>query len=308
MGNCFSIHSNSSSHIPSNSNSHIHSNSSRLCAVLRNQYFEESEGPSLNERLQPDQISKTFGKIRKNLYCLMGNGNHGILTIPEIVAQLLPRNYPELVDFDDSKRLMIFVPEWYLAKAAKYVEPSRGPQLQEYSERLANLCPERRRYFEDLKKFYMAGQRTHRGELPEQNLYVALQAYFKGNNENVAVFHGIDILKINLDRFKVKEKDFVIINATRRCILVIEVKRTLGAGDSIEKSIQQLNEAKEDLEAWFATEGLHHWLFIPMIYTEKIDPTIDCNKCNEHVIEGSLFLIHSVVLTQNYRILFNLNS
>ena len=295
MGNCFSIHSNSSSHIPSNSNSHIHSNSSRLCAVLRNQYFEESEGPSLNERLQPDEISKTFGKIRKNLYCLMGNGNHGILTIPEIVAQLLPRNYPELVDFDDSKRLMIFVPEWYLAKAAKYVEPSRGPQLQEYSERLANLCPERRRYFEDLKKFYMAGQRTHRGELSEQNLYVALQAYFKGNNENVAVFHGIDILKINLDRFKVKEKDFVIINATRRCILVIEVKRTLGAGDSIEKSIQQLNEAKEDLEAWFATEGLHHWLFIPMIYTEKIDPTIDCNKCNEHVIEGLLFLIHSVL-------------
>ena len=288
MGNCFSIHSNSSSHIPSTSNSHIHSNSSRLCAVLRNQYFEESEGPSLNERLQPDEISKTFGKIRKNLYCLMGNGNHGILTIPEIVAQLLPRNYPELVDFDDSKRLMIFVPEWYLAKAAKYVEPSRGPQLQEYSERLANLCPERRRYFEDLKKFYMAGQRTHCGELPEQNLYVALQAYFKGNNENVAVFHGIDILKINLDRFKVKEKDFVIINATRRCILVIEVKRTLGAGDSIEKSIQQLNEAKEDLEAWFATEGLHNWLFIPLIYTENIEPTIDCNGCNEHIMKGSL--------------------
>ena len=249
----------------------------------------------MNERLQPDEISKTFGKIRKNLYCLMGNGNHGILTIPEIVAQLLPRNYPELVDFDESKRLMIFVPEWYLARAAKYVKPSRGPQLQEYSERLANICPERRGYFEDLKKFYIAGQRTLRGELPEQNLYVALQAYFKGNNENVAVFHGIDILKINLDRFKVKEKDFVIINATRRCILVIEVKRTLGAGDSFGKSIQQLNEAKEDLEAWFATEGLHHWLFIPMIYTEKIDLTIDCNKCNEHVIEGLLFLIHSIL-------------
>ena len=316
MGNCFSIHSNSGSRIRSNPSSHIpsyssslipsnpisriprsciHSNSSLLCTVLKNQHFVESEGPSLNERLQPDGISKTFGKIRKNLYCLMGNGNHGMLTITEIVAKLLPRNYPELVDFDDSKRLMIFVPEWYLTKAVKYAEPSRGPQLQEFSERLANICPERRGYFEELKKFYLAGQRTFRGEIPEQNLYVALQAYFKGNNENVAVFHGIDILKMNLDRFQVNEKDFIIINATRRCILVIEVKSTLGAGDSIEKSIHQLNEAKEDLEAWFATEGLHHWLFIPLIYTEKIDPTIDCNKCKEHIIKGWSFLIHSVL-------------
>ena len=295
MGNCISsrstsspcIHSNSScSSIPSNYTSHIHSNSSSLCTVLEKQHFEESEGPSLNERLQPDEISKKFGKIQKNLYCLMGNGNNTMLTIPEIVAELLPRNYPELVDFNNSKRLLIFIPEWYLAKAAKYIEPSRGPQLQEYSKTLANVCPERKKYFEDLKKFYMAGQRTYRGELPEQNLYVALQAFFKANNESVAVFHGIDILKMNLDKFQVNEKDFVIINATRRCILVIEVKSTFGAGDSIEKSIHQLNEAKEDLEAWFATEGLHRWLFIPLIYTEKIDPTIDCNKCNKHIIEG----------------------
>ena len=132
----------------------------------------------------------------------------------------------------------------------------------------------------------MSGQRTHRGELPEQNLYVALQAYFKENNESVAVFHGIDILKMNLDKFKVNEKDFVIINVSRRCILVIEVKSTLGAGNSIEKSIHQLYEAKEDLEAWFATEGLEHWSFIPLIYAEKIDPTIDCSTCNQHIIQG----------------------
>ena len=111
----------------------------------------------------------------------------------------------------------------------------------------------------------MAGQRTHRGELPEQNLYVALQEYFKEKNESVTVFHGIDILKMNLDKFKVNEKDFVIIDVSRRCILVVEVKSTLGAGDSIEKSIHQLNEAKEDLEAWFGTEGLHNWMYIPFL-------------------------------------------
>ena len=149
----------------------------------------------------------------------------------------------------------------------------------------------------------MAGQRTRRGELPEQNLYVALQAYFKENNESVAVFHGIDILKMNLDKFKVNEKDFVIIDVSRRCILVIEVKSTLGAGDSIEKSIHQLNEAKEDLEAWFATEGLEHWTFIPLIYTEKVDPTIDCNGCNQHIFQGIVLKFFFTHLRKGHRLI-----
>jgi hypothetical protein len=183
-----------------------------------------------------------------------------------------------------------FLPEWYLTKNPKYADPSRGPQLQEYSEQMANsqLCPERKKVFEDMKKFHLGGQRTQRGEHPEQELYDALQAYFKSKNESVAVFHGIDILKMNLDRFKVNEKDFVILNATRKCILVIEVKQTLGAGESIEKSIKQLSEAKEDLEAWFGTEGLEDWTYVPMIYTEKIEPAIDCYRCNQHVIEGNV--------------------
>ena len=139
-----------------------------------------------------------------------------------------------------------------------------------------------------MKKFFIGGQRTHRGEPPEKELYNSLRAYFKSRNESVAVFHGIDILKMNLERFKVNEKDFVILNATRKCILVIEVKQTLGAGESIEKSIKQLSEAKEDLEAWFGTEGLEDWTYVPMIYTEKIEPDIDCDRCNQHVIEGNV--------------------
>ena len=267
-----------------------HKNTGDLCDILKIQNFSKSEGQSLKDKLQPDQGSNKFGKIHKNLNCLLGNGRDQVLTIPEIVEELLPRNYPEVVDFDDTKKLVTFVPEWYLTKAPKFIDPSRGPQLQEYSEQMANelLCPERKKVFEDMKKFHLGGQRTHRGELPERELYHALQAYFDSKNESVAVFHGIDILKMNLDRFKVNEKDFVILNATRRSIIVIEVKRTLGAGDSIEKSIEQLSEAKEDLEAWFGTEGLEHWTYIPMIYTEKIEPVIDCDRCNQHVMEGNV--------------------
>ena len=56
-------------------------------------------------------MSTKVGKIQKNLNCLLGNGRNQVLTIPEIVAELLPRNYPELVDLDGSGRLVIFIPE-----------------------------------------------------------------------------------------------------------------------------------------------------------------------------------------------------
>ena len=92
---------------------------------------------------------------------------------------------------------------------------------------------------------------------------------------------------MHLERFQVNEKDFVILDATRRSIIGIQVKQTLGAGDSIEKSTQQLCEAKEDLEAWFGTEGLDHWTYIPMIYTEKVEPANDCNRCNQHIMRGN---------------------
>ena len=78
----------------STSTQNTHSNSNSLCAVLKN-----------------DQMSTKVGKIQKNLNCLLGNGRNQVLTISEIVAELLPRNYPELVDLDGSGRLVIFIPE-----------------------------------------------------------------------------------------------------------------------------------------------------------------------------------------------------
>ena len=67
-------------------------------------------------------------------------------------------------------------------------------------------------------------------------------------------------------------------------LLVIEVKNALGAGQSVAKSIKQLKEAKKDLEAWFAAEGLEHWVYNPMIYTEKIEVQINCSECKKFIM------------------------
>ena len=115
-----------------------HLNTGALCDILRNQKFIKSEGPCLKDRLKPDQGTNKFGKIHKNLCSLLGNGRDQVLTITEIVEELLLRNYPEIVDFDGTEKLVTFVPEWYLTIAPKLADPSRGPQLQGYFEQMVN--------------------------------------------------------------------------------------------------------------------------------------------------------------------------
>ena len=263
-----------------------HSNESIFCDVMKDQTFVCPHGhhTKLTEKLN-DGLEK-FEKIQRRLYCLLDNGRNEIFTIHEVVDELLQRNYPELNDFDGTQQLAIFVPEWYLTRSIKYVEPSRGRDLLSYSDQAMSLCPERKKYFEDLKKFYLGGQRTYRGELPERNLYIALQNYFNQRDEKVTIFHSLDILKMNLEKLTLNEKDFVIINATRRCIIVIEAKRALGPGNSITKSIQQLREAKQDFEEWFAAEGLENWTYLPMIYTESLEVALSCTRCKKLVIVG----------------------
>ena len=83
-----------------------HTNTGILCDILRNQKFIKSEGPCLKDRIKPDQGPNKFGKIQKNLSSLLGNGRNQVLTIPEIVEEIMPRNYPEIVDFDGTKKLV----------------------------------------------------------------------------------------------------------------------------------------------------------------------------------------------------------
>ena len=138
-----------------------HLNDTSFCKVLKKQNFKLIEGTTLEEKLLDSSgKSDKFGKIQKKLHCLLGNGRNVTLTIPETANELLIRNYPELVEFQgdtQEKKMVIFVPEWYLTKAVKYVEPTRGKQLEKYSEvaEAEAECPERKKYFEDLRKFHI---------------------------------------------------------------------------------------------------------------------------------------------------------
>ena len=193
------------------------------------------------------------------------------------------------MELKEKSKLAIFVPEWYLTKsqALRCVEPSRGSFLREVSKESSMEWPDRQESFQKKENFFTGVCRAFGGDIPEKCLYDTLQRRFLKRNNVVAVFHGLNILKLNLGTtFKLSEKDFVIVNATYSYIMVIEVKRTLGAGDSLTTSVNQVGDAKDDLQAWFRSEGLHHWRFVPLIVTLKVEVSLNCDGCKYHIVEG----------------------
>ena len=112
----------------------------------------------------------------------------------------------------------------------------------------------------------------------------------------MAIFHGLNVLKFDPEQQdnNVNEKDFILVSGTYRYIAVIECKKTLGTGESVEKSLQQLRDTKLDLESYFRNcilddeELSSDWVFVPIINCEEIEDGGNvCKSCESHIITGN---------------------
>ena len=103
------------------------------------------------------------------------------------------------------------------------------------------------------------------------------------------------------------EKDFVLVSANNKCIIVIESKSTLGAGDSLSKSMEQLLNTKADLESYFTSDVLREnpwlsseWVFVPMIYCEEIEEDVIISQSSEDfVVQGIYLFLYSLITVEN---------
>ena len=141
---------------------------------------------------------KKLQKIMKELITLLGHGQQA-RSLPEAVAKLLERNYPDLVDWDGKNKLVIFVPDYYLNKAVCYVDPKRAEVLLKNLEAVVESMPERKAEFEKHTNVVSGAQRTYWGEVPEVNLYNALKRRYAETEESIAVFQGLNIHKFNIE-------------------------------------------------------------------------------------------------------------
>ena len=261
------------------------------------------------------KVKGTLGKeLPKNLECLMGNGVN-ITDIDAAIQHLAHRNYPESFDTNGTKcgKIQICVPDIYLRNkdGVKFVQTDPKTIAVDgkvFKDELGNLGKATTvigRLVEGATKLVkllqpfvpnQPGPNPMRdlmiaqgGDEAEKEFFKKIRQILENADEEFALFQSHELFKFNLkdNLNKHAEKDFIIVNFTHRYVCDVEVKRTLGKGNSIGSSARQLKDTKAALESWFSLELNKTWSFIPFVYCQKVavGTTICCN-CSPYIIEG----------------------
>ena len=217
-------------------------------------------------------------KVNVQEYYILGQ-NIGTSSILELVELLLQRDYPEIAIFDGSKDGAvgpIFVPEGYLPKKPKVVDPDIAQDIKSQ--------------FPDDKKLQGDVKQTE-GDLLERQVYDALQTHFKARKkEDVLIVQGLEMVKLGGERGRnVHEIDFLVINFTYQYILNIEVKKWLGQIEGkpeniIDKARDQLENNRNLIEGWFAADLKGNWRYVSALYCTGMEQILkDCTNCNPFI-------------------------
>ena len=191
----------------------------------------------------------------------------------------MQRDYPNIAIFDGSKDGSvgpIFVPEGYLPKKPKVIDPDIAEEIQSQ--------------FPDYKKLRGDIKQTE-GDLLERQVYQALQTHFKSRkNEDVLIVQGLEMVKIGGERGRnIHEIDFLIINFTYQYILNIEVKKWLGQIEGkpqniIYKARDQLYDNRNLIEDWFDADLKGNWRYVSALYCTGMEQILkDCINCNPFI-------------------------
>ena len=226
-------------------------------------------------RRHTNRINK---KVNVQEYYILGQ-NIGTSSILELIELLLQRDYPEIAIFDGSKDGAvgpIFVPEGYLPKKPKVVDPDIAQDIKSQ--------------FPDDKKLQGDVKQTE-GDLLERQVYDALQTHFKSRKkEDVLIVQGLEMVKLGGERGRnVHEIDFLVINFTYQYILNIEVKKWLGQiqgkpENITDKAGEQLESNKELFEDWFGADLKGKWRYFSALFCLDMEQLLkDCIHCKDFI-------------------------
>ena len=237
-----------------------------------------------------EQMAKCYGnrvlppgrrpgkKVNVQDYYILGQ-NIGTSSILELVELLLKRDYPKIAIFDGSKDGAvgpIFVPEGYLPKKPKVVDPDIAQDIK-------SQFPEDKKLQGDVKQT--------EGDLLERQVYNSLQTHFKSRKkEDVLIVQGLEMVKLGGERGRnVHEIDFLVIDFTYQYILNIEVKKWLGQIEGkpeniIDKAREQLENNRNLIEDWFAADLKGNWRYVSALYCKGMEQILkDCTNCNPFI-------------------------
>ena len=271
-----------------------------------------------------DPYEKQFRKICQNLKLHLGS-NVVERDILKGIESVMKRDYDKQLNSD---RILLFVPAFFLSKfpeVYQYDEYIKNIgelkvilDIKELEEKLENetdldkkermsqrLAKEqqkfqRNRVYIDMKtldekeKAMVKSLQSVRGERAEKKMFKSLQKYFSKTNEEVLVLNSFDCMKSWSERnIKPVEKDFILVNLTKRYIMPLEVKANFSI-KSLEKAGKQIEDAIKLINEWAGGDLTEDsgWEFHPATYFECDISDIDrvfCTDCIPHVFYGEAY-------------------
>ena len=202
-------------------------------------------------------------------------GNKKVWDANEAAELLLKRDYPGIAEITESyagQSVQIFVPQSWLSKVPTVVNTEDFATKQEDFKSLP-VDVEKKKFIK------LEVDRKLRGDQPEKDLYEELKKFFSGKSEDVVVLHGSELLELDLEKRKKKdkaEKDYLIINKTHQYVMNIEVKATISLEkhekkknvwkNTLEEAGNQVKECKQIFEDIFGSDITNSWRFIGAVY------------------------------------------
>ena len=249
-----------------------------LNTTLSNRFFD------IRNKQKTKQKPSVQEKICQNFEVHLG-ANHHENDIKKAVKIVANREYPELY----LQRIPpIFIPEVFLTK---------HPEMLDYDQYIIEL--EKQQQKEKCEKIEEKLKRV-RGEYPEKVVYHYLKSCIV--DEEAIVIHDHKMMKIeDLEEVALDfEKDFLILNLTKRYVFCLEVKGSCHQ-ISLEKSKQQLDNAKTLIEKWCSELAEENdWKYFSAIYFHEERKKKDfsfCENCAKFIIFGNNFIEQFKLIT-----------
>ena len=263
--------------------------------VLQIIYFSDDDEPRAKMRKDTTMTEKIIDNFRVHL-----GTNSYVEDIQKAIKDVAKRDYPCL-DWD--KIPPIIVPCLFL--------PTNCPEVIDYekyiseienAKRLKNLQEEGRNLtaeeLELVNRYETVKNLEHaKGEFAEKEAYKFLQHCIKG--EEVIVINNFKIMSPEDLEEAVRdfEKDFLIVNLSKRYLMALEVKSDChqsslkSAKDQIFGS-EKKKGTKELVEKWCGANFNEEngWFFLSAIYFQRKPEDVHfCDECTKFIIIGSEF-------------------
>ena len=283
-------------------------------------FTEEEYDPGKPKRNMV-KYERQFRKICQNLNLHMGSST--IETdIFKGIESVMKRDFEKYLN---SEKIQIFVPKIFLSKFPEVIQYDQyiknieelkliqdineisvkieneldtekkerlAQKLKDSQEKMVtNEMYKEMRSLEEEEVQMVKNLHIIKGERAEKKLFKAIKTHFTRANEEIAVFYAYNFMgSVSEKLMKPVEKDFILINLTKRYIMPIEVKTNFHK-QSFSKALKQIKGTMELLNDWIAGDLTEQcgWRFVPAICFESKIPNVNqefCEDCVKHVIHG----------------------